>query len=70
MRADTQKSDLLALLGREWVTPQSALLAVGCMSLAQRVSEWRRLGYEFNQRVMVSGRSRFAAYRLAKKPKG
>ena len=60
----TQKAALLALLGRQWVTPQIALAKVGCMSLAQRVSEWRRMGVEFDQRVLVAGRSRFAAYRL------
>ena len=69
MRADTQKAALLTLLGLEWVTPQRALSAIGCMSLAQRVSEWRRDGYEFHQRVVVAGRSRFAAYKLARKPK-
>ena len=66
----TKKADLLALLGRQWVTPQIALTECRMMSLAQRVSQWRAQGYEFHQRVMVVGRSRFASYRLAKKPKG
>lgn len=63
----TMKADLLRLLGKRWVTPQVAL-TVGCMSLAQRVSEWRRAGYEFEQRRMNDGLRRFAAYRLLKAP--
>lgn len=66
----TKKTALLSLLGRQWVTPLDALQKVGVLSLAQRVSEWRRKGYEFHQReVHTSSGSRVAAYRLAKAPK-
>ena len=65
----TMKSTLLAELGRRWLTPRDALLSCGCMSLAQRISEWRRAGYEFHQRVVhVNDRTRVAAYRLKSKP--
>ena len=66
---DTMKQDLLALLSKQWVTPHDALLRCGCMSLAQRVSEWRRKGYEFAQEARKEGRSTFAAYKLTKAPK-
>lgn len=36
----TQKDRLLALLRKRYVTPLDALRECGCMSLAQRVSEW------------------------------
>ena len=65
----TMKKDLLALLSEQWVTPQDALYLCGCMSLAQRVSEWRRKGYEFAQETRKVGRSKFAAYMLTKAPK-
>lgn len=63
------KADLLALLSEQWVTPRDALYHCGCMSLAQRVSEWRRKGYEFAQETRQEGKSRFAAYMLTKAPK-
>ena len=66
----TKKTALLSLLGRKWVTPLIALQEVGVLSLAQRVSEWRRAGYKFDQReVHTPSGSRVAAYRLAKAPK-
>lgn len=66
----TMKQRLLAELGRRWMTPQDAL-SVGCMSLAQRISQWRAVGYEFHQRVVQVGpRTRVAAYKLARKPMG
>jgi hypothetical protein len=65
------KDRLLSELARRWLTPQDALRAVGCMSLAQRVSQWRAAGYEFHQRVVQTGpRTRVAAYKLARKPVG
>lgn len=66
----SKKADLLSLLERQWVTPLIALQKVGVLSLAQRVSEWRRAGYEFAQReVHTETGSRVAAYRLSKAPK-
>ena len=63
------KDDLLTLLSEQWVTAHDALRFCGCMSLAQRVSEWRRKGYEFGQETRKKGRSTFAAYKLTKAPK-
>lgn len=65
----TKKAALLALLRRQYVTPLIALREVGILSLAQRVSEWRRKGYEFAQETRQEGKSRFAAYMLTKAPK-
>ncbi len=42
MTTETMESRLVELLKRGWVTPQDALRAVGCFSLAQRVSELKR----------------------------
>ena len=65
------KARLLAELGRRWLTPQDALRAVGCMSLAQRVSQWRAAGFEFHQRWVKTGpHTRVAAYKLARRPAG
>ena len=67
----SMKARLLAELGKRWLTPQTALINAGCMSLAQRISEWRADGYEFHQRVVQVGpRTRVAAYKLARKPVG
>ena len=65
----TKKAALLRLLRCQYVTPLIALQHVGILSLSQRVSEWRRQGYEFHQRVVHSGTSRVAAYKLQKAPK-
>ena len=65
----TMKARRLAELGKRWLTPQMALMHAGCMSLAQRISEWRADGYEFHQRVVQVGpRTRVASYKLARKP--
>jgi hypothetical protein len=64
----TMKADLLDLLAIEWVTPIVALQKVQCLSLAQRISQWRSQGYEFDQRVVHTPKgARVAAYRLRKK---
>ena len=65
----TKKAALLRLLGCQYVTPLIALQHVGILSLSQRISEWRRKGYEFHQRVVTFDGSRVAAYRLRKAPK-
>jgi hypothetical protein len=71
MPSSTKKRDLLALLGRRWVTPIVALQSVGIMSLSQRVSEWRRQGLEFDQRtVLTDSGARVAAYRLRARKDG
>ena len=65
----TKKANLLRLLRCQYVTPLIALHSVGIMSLAQRISEWRAIGYEFHQRWVKADGSRVAAYRLHKAPK-
>lgn len=40
----TMHDKLLRLLRRKWTSPLDALREAGCLSLAQRVSEWRRAG--------------------------
>ena len=65
----TKKARLLAGLKKGWITPQMALRDFGIMTLAQRVSEWRRQGYVIvdEWRSVPSG-SRFKAYRCVKSP--
>lgn len=66
MTTTTKKSQLLRLLGKQWVTPLVALREVGIMSLSQRVSGWRAEGYVFAQKTVECNGSRVAAYRLVK----
>ena len=40
-KPDTMTQQLLDLLHKEWLTPLDALRKVNCLSLAQRVSEFR-----------------------------
>jgi hypothetical protein len=66
MKTDTMESRLLKLLGRKWVTPLDALREVGCLSLAQRVSEWRRIDkLDIEDKWVEQGNKRFKAYKLA-----
>jgi hypothetical protein len=61
----TMEQRLLKLLGRKWASPITALSEVGCMSLAQRVSQWRRAGVSIADKWVESGNGkRFKAYRL------
>jgi hypothetical protein len=63
--AHTMESRLLKLLRRKWVTPLSALKEVQCLSLAQRVSQWRRAGVEIADKwVELDGGKRVKAYRI------
>lgn len=43
-KPETMESRLLKLLRRKWISPLEALQEANCLSLAQRVSEWRREG--------------------------
>jgi Helix-turn-helix domain len=66
----TMKRDLLTLLGRCWVSPLMALKKCGCMSLAQRVSEWRASGlYIADKWVKTDSGKRFKAYKLIRPTK-
>lgn len=63
----TMKRDLLALLSRKWVSPLVALNECGCLSLAQRVSEWKRDGVSISDKWVESpSGKRFKAYRIVK----
>ena len=65
----TKKAALLRLLARRWVTVKIAQEQCGLNSLAQRISQWRRQGYEFAQRVeRIDVHTRVAAYKLTKAP--
>lgn len=62
----TMEQRLMKLLKRRWTTPLDALNHAQCLSLAQRVSEWRRAGVEINDKwVGLSNGKRVKAYRVA-----
>lgn len=64
---ETKKARLLNLLKTQWTTPLEALEACGILSLAQRVSEWRRAGYVIGDKWVVTGTgARVKAYRVLK----
>ena len=59
----------ITIMRRRWLTTLDAINACGLSSLSQRVSNLRRKGYEFDQRVVVTSTgSRIAAYKLRKVP--
>ena len=63
----TMKTELLALLRREWVTPLYALEAVNCLSLSQRCGELRRDGHTvLDKWVSTQSGKRIKAYRVAR----
>lgn len=64
MKPETMESRLLALLRCKWVSPLEALREVGCLSLAQRVSEWRAAGMEIKDRWIEANGKRFKSYRI------
>ena len=66
----SMKRDLLSLLARKWVTPLVALNECNCLSLAQRVSEWRRADLPIvGKWVDTPTGKRVMAYRLIKPTK-
>lgn len=66
MKTPTMEAKLLKLLKRKYVTPLDALEAVGCLSLAQRVSEWRASGVKVADKwVDLAGGKRVKAYRVS-----
>lgn len=63
----TMKRDLLSRLARQWVSPMDALHLCGCMSLAQRVSEWRRDGVTIIDKwIETPTGKRVKAYRIVR----
>lgn len=58
------KPKLLALLRRQWTTPMDALRHCQCMSLAQRVSEWRSLHRIIDKWVKLPSGKRVKAYKI------
>lgn len=64
----TKQDRLLTLLKREWVGPLDALERCGILSLAQRVSNWRREGIVINDRWQTSPTgSRYKEYFIPRK---
>jgi len=62
---ETMESRLLKLLRRKWVTPLSALEAVGCLSLSQRAGSFARQGYAVAKRwVDLPNGKRVMSYRI------
>lgn len=64
MKTETMESRLLKLLKRKWVTPLTALHEVGCLSLAQRCSEFRRQGIRISDRWLRFNGKRIKQYRI------
>ena len=63
--AQTMEKRLLAQLRRKWTSPLDALREVGCLSLAQRVSEWRRDGLDISDKWVTLGNGkRIKSYRI------
>ena len=65
----SQTQELISLMRQGWVSPQMALQGVGCMRLAARVSDIKRMGYHVVSRyVTETGRGgkkiRFKEYRI------
>jgi len=59
------KTELIALLKKQWVTPLMALQQLQCMSLSQRVGELRRSGeYAIADKWVSTDTKRFKAYRI------
>lgn len=62
----TMHDKLLKLLRRKWVSPLTALNEAQCLSLAQRVSQWRAAGIAIKDKwVDLPSGKRVKAYRLA-----
>ena len=61
----TMKTQLLALLKRQWVTPISALEKANCFSLSQRCGELRRSGVKVLDKWVTTGTGKkIKAYRV------
>jgi hypothetical protein len=65
MKPQTMEQRLLKLLRRKWVSPLVALKEAHCLSLAQRVSQWRAAGISIaDQWVTLESGKRVKQYRV------
>lgn len=65
-RPETMEERLLRLVKQQWVSPLQALEKVGCLSLAQRVSEWRAAGMKIADKwIHLPSGKRVKAYKAA-----
>lgn len=61
------KTRTLALLARGWLTSLQSAQRGGCLSLSQRVGEFRRQGWVIDHKwVKTESGARVRAYRLVK----
>ena len=61
----TMKAELVKLLHRRWVSPLTALQAIGCLSLSQRCGELRRDGVlVFDRWLDLPNGKRVKEYRI------
>lgn len=59
------KPDLLRELRKRWLSPLTALHAVGCLSLSQRCGEFRREGWPVHDRwLKLANGKRVKEYRI------
>ena len=64
-KPETMESRLLKLLKRKWITPLDALKEVQCLSLAQRVSNFRADGVKVADKwVELANGKRCKSYRI------
>lgn len=67
MKQVLMKDRLAHLLRTKWTTPLIALQEAGCLSLAQRVSQWRSQGIAILDKwVELPSGKRVKAYRIAR----
>jgi hypothetical protein len=67
----TKEAKTLKLLKSGWITSLDCALKGGCLSLSQRVSNWRSAGYVIGSKwVVTRSGSRVMAYRLLRVVKG
>jgi hypothetical protein len=56
----------LELLRKGWTTPLQSAMQGGCMSLSQRVGEFKRAGVHIADKWVDTGGARVKAYRVMK----
>lgn len=62
----TMQDQVMRLLKHRWITPLDALRLAGCLSLAQRVSQWRAAGIKITDKwVTTPTGKRIKAYRVS-----
>lgn len=64
----TSTDRTLALLSRGWLTSLESAMKGGCLSLSQRVGEFKARGFKIDEKwVKTQGGARVKAYRLVAK---